>query len=62
MVLDIYKLQLSKGLSINPSTSNIKYLYVDKTGYNTFSISRTTDVYEEMDDEAKGTSSLLKVK
>lgn len=61
MVLDIYKLELSKGLSINPSTSNIKYLYVDKTGYNTFAISRTTDVYEEKDDEA-GSGSLLKHK
>ena len=62
IVYDIYTQQIDGSESINPSQSNKKYLHMDKFGFNNFSISRTTDINEEQDENAKSNGKLLKVK
>ena len=59
MVFDIYKGTIAEPDPINPSKVNQKYVYVDKQGFNCFSICRTSDILEEKID---GGSNLLRIR
>ena len=47
MIFDIYKGVIAEPDPINPSKVNQKYVYVDKQGFNCFSICRTSEILEE---------------
>ena len=46
MIFDTYRNTIVCNQSVNPSPENVKYLYEDEQGYNTFYLSRTSDIFE----------------
>ena len=44
LIFDIYKFKVEYDESINPSKVSQKYIYQDTTGFNCFSICRTSEL------------------